>query len=63
MIATIAEIEKFLQEFKQKVEVFDIIFGMKEVKIPMHLPNWTLSPLAEKRLSKQSLSLIIRKDQ
>ena len=26
MIATIAEIEKFLNEFKQKVEIFDIIF-------------------------------------
>lgn len=26
MIATIAEIEKFLHDFKQKVEVYDIIF-------------------------------------
>ena len=26
MIATIAEIEQFLQGFKQKVEIFDIIF-------------------------------------
>lgn len=37
MIATIAEIEQFLQGFKQKVEILISSFGMKGARIQIRL--------------------------
>ena len=50
MIATIAEIEKFLQEFKQKVEVFDIIFWDERGKNTDALAQLDIVPTRRKEI-------------
>jgi hypothetical protein len=63
MIATIAEIEQFLQGFKQKVEIFDIIFGMKGARIQMRSQPWISYQTKERKSLKQSRLQIIPRDQ
>lgn len=52
MIATIAEIEKFLQGFKQKVEIFDIIFWDERGKNTDALAALDIIPNQRKEIIK-----------
>ena len=52
MIATIAEIEQFLQGFKQKVEIFDIIFGDERGKNTDALAALDIIPNQRKEIIK-----------
>ena len=63
MIATIAEIEQFLQGFKQKVEILISSFGMKGVRIQMRSQPWISYQTKERKSLKQSRLQIIPRDQ
>lgn len=52
MIATIAEIEQFLQGFKQKVEIFDIIFWDERGKNTDSLAALDIIPSKRKEIIK-----------
>lgn len=52
MIATIAEIEQFLQGFKQKVEIFDIIFWDERGKNTDALAALDIIPNQRKEIIK-----------
>ena len=52
MIASIAEIEKFLSEFHQKVQVFDIIFLDERDKNLDSLAKLDITPNARKEIIK-----------
>lgn len=50
MIATLAEIQKFLNDFHQKVEVFDIFFLDDREKNLKSIPELELAPGARKQV-------------